>query len=67
MATDHDGMIPEALDEVMSRWKPEDAEQPECRIPKVLYTVPNGGNPTGASLTLDRKRAIYKVITHVCV
>lgn len=61
VATDHNGMIPEALEEIMSRWKPEDAEQPQCRIPKILYTIPNGVNPTGASLTLDRKQTIYKI------
>ena len=62
MATDHNGMIPDSLEEIMSRWKPEDAKHSECRIPKLVYTIPNGVNPTGASLTLDRKQAIYKVI-----
>ena len=67
VVTDHNGMIPEALEEIMSRWKPEDAKLPQCRIPKILYTIPNGVNPTGASLTLDRKQTIYKVISFSCV
>ncbi|KAM8938665.1 kynurenine/alpha-aminoadipate aminotransferase, mitochondrial [Pelodytes ibericus] len=61
IATDQHGIIPQALKEVLSRWHPEDAEKPEKKCPKMLYTIPNGGNPTGASLTTERKLEIYKL------
>jgi len=60
--TDHDGLMPSSLQEVLSPWMPgapdDDQQSP---VPKILYTVANGGNPTGASLTLERKQEIYKV------
>ena len=49
---DHDGMIPEKLDEKICAAR--------CK-PRVLYIVPSGGNPTGATLTLERKKQIYRV------
>ena len=58
---DHNGMKPEKLREVLSNWNPSDATNPQSDIPKVLYTVPNGCNPTGASLSLSRRKEIYKV------
>lgn len=59
--SDQHGIIPKALKEVLSRWSPEDAKKPNSSLPKFLYTIPNGGNPTGASLTTDRKKDIYQV------
>ena len=59
--TDHHGMIPQQLRHVLSRWKPSDAQNKSSDIPKLLYTIPNGVNPTGASLTLARKKEIYEV------
>ncbi|XP_051924901.1 kynurenine/alpha-aminoadipate aminotransferase, mitochondrial [Hippocampus zosterae] len=56
VASDRHGMIPAALEEVLSRWDPSDS-----RRPKVLYTIPNGGNPSGASLTASRKKEIYQL------
>ena len=61
VTTDASGMRPDSLAQVLSSWKPADARNTNSDIPKVLYTVPNGGNPTGASLTLERKQEIYKV------
>nr|XP_061810834.1 kynurenine/alpha-aminoadipate aminotransferase, mitochondrial-like [Nerophis lumbriciformis] len=54
--SDQHGMIPAALKEVLSRWDPSDS-----RRPKVLYTIPNGGNPTGASMTAQRKKEVYEL------
>ncbi|XP_077444342.1 kynurenine/alpha-aminoadipate aminotransferase, mitochondrial isoform X2 [Stigmatopora argus] len=54
--SDQHGMIPAGLKEVLSRWDPSD-----CRRPKVLYTIPNGGNPTGASMTAQRKKEVYEL------
>nr|DBA29085.1 TPA: hypothetical protein GDO54_009346 [Pyxicephalus adspersus] len=59
--TDQHGIIPTALKDILSRWRPEDATNPEKNSPKVLYTIPNGGNPTGASLTEERKIEIYQI------
>ena len=58
-------MIPERLAETMSRWKPTDARNPQSDIPKLLYTIPNGVNPTGSSLTEQRKAQIYQVYASV--
>ncbi|XP_018415539.1 PREDICTED: kynurenine/alpha-aminoadipate aminotransferase, mitochondrial isoform X2 [Nanorana parkeri] len=59
--TDQNGIIPKALKNILSRWRPEDATNPKKNSPKVLYTIPNGGNPSGASLTEERKIEIYKI------
>ena len=63
--TDGSGMIPESLAEVMSRWSPEDVKKADCSIPRVMYTIPNGVNPTGACMTLDRKKAVYEVSINI--
>lgn len=60
--SDQYGMIPEALKDVLSRWDPADAQKPSSDVPRVLYTIPNGGNPTGASMTAERKQKVYKVV-----
>ncbi|XP_074807250.1 kynurenine/alpha-aminoadipate aminotransferase, mitochondrial-like isoform X2 [Natator depressus] len=54
------GIIPEALKEILSRWGPEDAKKQNNNLPKFLYTVPNGSNPAGTSLTADCKKKIYQ-------
>ncbi|KAJ3357780.1 hypothetical protein GGF32_000863 [Allomyces javanicus] len=51
--TDAHGLIPDALDQILSGWP---ATTPK---PRVLYTVPTGGNPTGNMAPIDRRRAIY--------
>ncbi|XP_050801324.1 kynurenine/alpha-aminoadipate aminotransferase, mitochondrial isoform X4 [Gopherus flavomarginatus] len=59
--SDQYGIIPKALKEILSRWNPEDVRTHNNNIPKFLYTIPNGGNPTGNSLTTDRKKEIYQL------
>ena len=59
--TDEDGMKPESLRSVLSGWKPEDAKNPMSDIPRVVYTIPNGVNPTGTSLSTNRRKEIYQV------
>ncbi|XP_070294032.1 kynurenine/alpha-aminoadipate aminotransferase, mitochondrial-like isoform X2 [Salvelinus sp. IW2-2015] len=54
------GMILGGLKEVLSRCDLADVHKPHSTIPRVLYTIPNGGNPTGASLTTQRE--IYKLV-----
>lgn len=62
VATDGYGLIPEALEDMLARWPEsnpsgkEDQPRPRC-----LYTIPCGGNPTGATATLERKKAIYEI------
>jgi len=50
---DGDGMIPSALRKILAENK--------GKKPKVLYMIPTGSNPSGASLTLERKKEIYKI------
>ncbi|XP_070710761.1 kynurenine/alpha-aminoadipate aminotransferase, mitochondrial [Pempheris klunzingeri] len=59
--SDQHGMIPAALKEVLSRWDPSEVHKPDSTVPKILYTIPNGGNPTGASMTAQRKEEVYKL------
>lgn len=54
---DEQGPIPESMDEMLSSW---DAEARGSRKPHVLYTVPSGQNPTGATQGTKRRRAIYE-------
>lgn len=63
--TDQHGIIPQTLKEILSQWKMDDVHKLSAKTPKFLYTVPNGGNPSGSSLTAERKREIYKVICRI--
>ncbi len=53
-------MIPADLRKLLSRWDPAEAQKPGSTAPRVLYTIPNGGNPTGASMTSERKQEVYE-------
>ncbi|EPZ33878.1 PLP-dependent transferase [Rozella allomycis CSF55] len=53
--TNKNGICPNALKEKLSNW---DASQ---RRPKILYTVPNGGNPTGCSTNLQQRLEVLKL------
>ena len=62
--TDENGIIPSSLKRILSSWTPrcpDEATADAGRVPKIIYTVPNGVNPTGASLSLSRKKEIYEV------
>lgn len=56
---DEQGLIPEAMDELLSNWDP--AARGGARKPHVLYTVPSGQNPTGATMGEQRRRDVYAV------
>ncbi|XP_045127480.1 kynurenine/alpha-aminoadipate aminotransferase, mitochondrial-like isoform X2 [Portunus trituberculatus] len=58
---DQNGMCPEALKAALSKWKPEEVQDAEKDVPKVLYVNPNACNPTGVSLPADRRQEIYKI------
>lgn len=60
-------MIPSALKEILSRWDPSEVHNPDSTAPKILYTIPNGGNPTGASMTAQRKKEVYEVWVELAV
>lgn len=55
---DADGLIPEEMDEILTNW---DAESRGARKPHLLYTIPTGQNPTGATIPGPRRRELYKV------
>ncbi|KAM7377166.1 hypothetical protein PAMA_013783 [Pampus argenteus] len=59
--SDQYGMIPAALKQVLSRWDPSEIHKPGNTVPKILYTIPNGGNPTSASMTTERKKEVYEL------
>ncbi|KAE8384969.1 PLP-dependent transferase [Aspergillus alliaceus] len=52
------GMIPAHLDEVLSNWS-EDAEK--GKKPRLLYVIPCGQNPSGATQPTERRREIYRI------
>jgi aromatic amino acid aminotransferase I / 2-aminoadipate transaminase len=55
---DEQGLLPERMDEILGGW---DARSRGARKPHLLYTVPSGQNPTGATQGAERRRAIYQV------
>ncbi|OAA63963.1 Pyridoxal phosphate-dependent transferase, major domain protein [Cordyceps fumosorosea ARSEF 2679] len=58
-AIDSEGIVAEAMDELLSGW--DEAARGGFRRPHVLYTVPSGQNPTGATQSPARRRAVYAV------
>lgn len=58
IAIDEQGLIPEAMDDLLSNW---DEKTRGARKPFVLYTIPTGQNPTGATQSVERRKAVYKV------
>ncbi len=59
--TDKYGLNPQSLRNIMARWQPADAKNPNSDIPKFIYINPNGSNPSGGSMTLERKQQTYQV------
>ena len=55
---DEQGIIPSSLDHLLSTW---DAKVRGGRKPFLLYTVPSGQNPTGATQSLRRRKDLYKL------
>ncbi|KAG7194506.1 uncharacterized protein KQ657_004721 [Scheffersomyces spartinae] len=50
---DEHGLIPEKFATILETW--------EGPIPRLLYTIPTGQNPTGSSASLERRKAIYEL------
>eukprot|EP01132_Coremiostelium_polycephalum_P005741 gene5741-7142_t len=53
---DQFGMIPEKLESVLSNW---DAKA--YPFPKGIYLIPSGQNPSGSTMTTERKELIYQI------
>ena len=53
--TDEDGVIPESLEHVLAHASPP---------PKFVYLVPNFQNPTGRTLSGDRRERIVRICEH---
>jgi len=56
---DEQGLLPDVLDDLLRTWQP--SAHGGARKPFLLYTVPTGQNPTGATQGEARRRAIYRV------
>lgn len=56
---DKEGLLPSSLDSILTNWDPS-AHNGAAR-PWLLYTVPSGQNPTGATQSLQRRREIYRM------
>ncbi len=52
IATDEDGLRPDALEDVLAQ------------RPKLLYVIPDFDNPTGTTLTLDRRHRLLERAAH---
>ncbi|KAL1729675.1 pyridoxal phosphate-dependent transferase [Schizophyllum commune] len=57
--TDTQGLNPEALEKILANWE---TERPGQRFPRLLYTIPTGSNPTGASIPQSRKIEVLKLV-----
>jgi aromatic amino acid aminotransferase I len=55
---DSEGLLAEDMDEILSNW---DVKARGARKPHLLYTIPTGQNPSGATQGEARRHAIYKV------
>lgn len=50
-------MIPSVMDEVLSNWD----ESKRGRKPKLVTAVVTGQNPTGTTMSLERKQEFYNI------
>lgn len=57
VAMDADGIVPEALHSVLASWSVS-ARGPR---PRLLYLIPSGQNPTGSTMTVERKKRVYEI------
>jgi tryptophan aminotransferase len=53
---DSQGLNPTHLGSILSQWE---TTHPGKAYPKLLYTIPSGSNPTGASIPEHRKIEVY--------
>jgi 2-aminoadipate transaminase len=60
--TDGDGMIVEALPEVIDAVKSATGD-----LPKMIYAVPDFSNPSGACMSLDRRRELVEFAAEMAI
>lgn len=53
---DDEGVVPEDMDRVLREW-----DHPEHSRPRAMIVVPTGQNPTGATMSDQRRREVYVV------
>ncbi|CAH2098021.1 unnamed protein product [Euphydryas editha] len=53
---DENGLIPETLESVL-----EERLTRGLKMPRMMYIIPTGNNPTGTVLTEDRRRQVYEL------
>ncbi|KAI9432476.1 pyridoxal phosphate-dependent transferase [Lactarius indigo] len=53
---DNQGMRADALREILAGWDEKNGPRP-----RVIYTIPVGQNPSGTTMGLERKKAIYDI------
>ncbi|XP_017775231.1 PREDICTED: kynurenine/alpha-aminoadipate aminotransferase, mitochondrial [Nicrophorus vespilloides] len=58
---DEYGMIPEVFVRVLENWKVKCDENNALRMPKLLYINPTASNPTGTTMSLERRKEIYSI------
>ncbi|SCV00559.1 LANO_0F07492g1_1 [Lachancea nothofagi CBS 11611] len=56
MAMDQEGIRPDRLEDLLANWT---TYHPGIPMPKLLYTIPTGQNPTGSTMSDSRKPHIY--------
>jgi len=61
MEEDEQGINPQAVRKALSRWTPEQCRKAKSGVPKVMYLVPNSSNPSGAMLSLERRKELYQI------
>lgn len=54
---DKNGIVPNLLDKQLLEWD----EKVQGQRPRVLYTIPTGQNPTGSTLSPQRRLELYQV------
>ena len=59
VAMDKEGLLPSSLDSILSNW--DSSTHNGAKKPWLLYTVPTGQNPTGATQSLQRRKDIYRL------
>ena len=57
IAMDREGLLPSSLDTILTDWDPSNHDGRQK--PWLLYTVPTGQNPTGATQSPQRRKDIY--------
>ncbi|VEN51376.1 unnamed protein product [Callosobruchus maculatus] len=55
------GIIPKKLVDALENCKAKYTEEGGGKMPKVLYINPTGSNPTGITMSTERKKEIYKI------